>query len=217
MAYVDLDRFAATPLERDPCDHVVVPGFLRTERAASVRSAFPKIAHPGLVPLSEVEPGPGLAALLRELSGADLEAAFSEKFGIDLAQRALMVTLRGRCQAKDGRIHTDSDDKIVTALLYLNEDWHEAGGRLRFLRGSDDIEDFAQEVAPDCGTLVAFRRSERSYHGHKPFVGERRYVMLNWMASRAAAERELARHRLSARVHRFSAALFAGSAERGRP
>ncbi len=60
------------------------------------------------------------------------------------------------------------------------------------------IEDAAAEVPPTGGTLAAFRRTERSYHGHKPYVGVRRYVMFNWMADHATARREVLRHRLSA-------------------
>jgi hypothetical protein len=216
MEFLDLARFCQTPLAVEPFDHLVVGDFLRPSHAAAVRADFPAIAHPGLVPLSEIEVGPSLAILLGELTSRTLETAFSRKFGVDLSRYALMVTLRGRCRRTDGRIHTDSVDKVLTALLYLNDAWAEAEGRLRFLRGPDDIDDVACEVAPECGTLVAFRRSERSYHGHKPFVGERRYIMMNWLRNRAAVERELMRHRLSARVHRISGALFGGAHDEAR-
>jgi hypothetical protein len=91
---------------------------------------------------------------------------------------------------------------MVTALLYFNETWEAAGGRLRLLRGPDDLQDMIAEVPPDSGTLIAFRRSDRSFHGHEPFVGVRRYVMINWMASTFAAKRELLRHRISATAKR---------------
>ena len=109
-----------------------------------------------------------------------------------------MITVRGRCAERDGRIHTDSECKLVTALLYFNESWDASGGRLRLLRRPDDLNDVIAEVPPESGTLVAFRRSDCSYHGHEPFVGVRRYVMINWMASSFAAKRELFRHHLSA-------------------
>jgi len=57
-------------------------------------------------------------------------------------------------------------------------------------------------VPPEAGTLVAFRRSDCSFHGHEPFAGVRRYVMINWMASTFAARRELLKHRLSATAKR---------------
>ena len=109
-----------------------------------------------------------------------------------------MITVRGRCQERDGRIHTDSECKLVTALRYFNETWEAAGGRLRRLRKPDDLQDMIAEVPPDSGTLIAFRRSDKSFHGHEPFVGVRRYVMINWMASSFAARRELLRHKISA-------------------
>ena len=63
------------------------------------------------------------------------------------------------------------------------------------------------EVPPDSGTMIAFRRSDCSYHGHEPFEGVRRYVMINWMTSDFAAQRELFRHRLSAKVKQAAACL----------
>ena len=103
-----------------------------------------------------------------------------------------MVTVRARARASDGKIHVDSTAKFVTSLLYLNRPWANAGGRLRFLHGPGDIENYIAEVPPDAGTLVAFRRTENSWHGHKPFEGERRYVMFNWMTGRAIAAWEIA-------------------------
>ena len=87
--------------------------------------------------------------------------------------------------------------------LYFNEDWQSQGGRLRLLRAADDLNDIITEVPPSLGTLVAFQRSDNSFHGHEPFVGVRRYVMINWMASGFAAQRELMRHRLSAQAKRL--------------
>ncbi len=56
------------------------------------------------------------------------------------------------------------------------------------------------EVPPNLGTLIAFKRSDKSFHGHEPYVGVRRYVMINWMTSGLAAQRELMRHKLSAQT-----------------
>lgn len=204
---IDLSAFEETPLVREPFDYLVVPRFIRPEALPRIIADFPNIPHAGLAPLSEARLAGAFGELIDELQGADFESAFSAKFGIDLSSLPLMVTVRSRCQQKDGRIHTDTETKVVTVLLYLNEPWQEGGGRLRFLRGPDDIEDAIAEVPPEGGVLAAFRRCDRSFHGHKPFVGVRRYIMLNWMTSEAAMQRELARHRLSARVKRLWGAL----------
>ena len=80
-----------------------------------------------------------------------------------------------------------SDRKIITVLVYFNADWSNEEGQLRMLRSDSDIEDYAAEVAPLGGTLLAFRRTDHSWHGHTQFVGERRMVQLNYLDQSALA------------------------------
>jgi len=134
------------------------------------------------------------------LTGPALRHVIEEKFEIDLGGRPTMLTVRGSSDGKDGRIHTDSNTKIITLLLYLNLTWDHPEGRLRLLYGSTDLENYAREVAPVAGTMLAFRRSERSFHGHRAHVGERRTLQLNWVTEPAVVRRELTRHRWSARL-----------------
>ena len=126
---------------------------------------------------------------------------------MDLKGRPTMVTVRGRSGTRDGNIHTDAASKIITVLLYMNPRWEEPGGRLRLLRSPDDIEDAIVEAPPVAGTLVAFRRSDNSYHGHKPFVGPRRVIQLNWVTDRGTVGREILRHRASAWLKWMSGAF----------
>src|ERR1700761_4327398 len=198
MALLDLPALHRAPVTHDPFSFTVVPDFLSPSNAASIRRDFPAIAYPGLLPVEATAFGPAFGDLIKELQSPAVVQAFSDVFDIDLTGRPTMITVRGRCQEKDGRIHTDSTAKLVTALLYFNDRWESQGGRLRLLRRPDDLDDMIAEVPPDAGTLVAFRRSACSFHGHQPFVGIRRYVMVNWMASTFAARRELLKHRLSA-------------------
>ena len=160
---------------------------------------FPHVPGHGSFPVESLACGPVFSRLVAALTGPDLRGVVEEKFGLDLGCRPTMVTVRGRSDGKDGRIHTDSESKIITLLLYLNLAWECREGRLRLLRGPDDIDDYADEVAPLAGTMLAFRRSARSFHGHRPHVGERRMVQLNWVTEPAVVQRELNRHRWSAR------------------
>ena len=206
-ASLDLARFAATDLCHDPFDHLMVRGFIRPEACAAIEAAFPRIERGGSFPASACDCGPDFTALLDELQGPAVTQAFAEKFSIDLRDRPTMVTLRGQSRAKDGRIHTDSRSKLITALIYLNDDWDAEGGRLRLLYGPDDISNYALEVTPERGTLLAFRCTENAYHGHKPFVGRRLSIQLNWLTETAVLKRELTRHRVSAwskRLLRFA-------------
>lgn len=211
---LDLDLFQATPLVEQPFPHLVVENFVRPAAAAAARRGFPGFGFGGVVPAPGLGGGgllePAFAALLSALRSPEMTEAFSAKFGVPLSADALMVTLRDRCRAQDGRIHTDSESKLVTALIYLNETWTAEGGRLRLLRRGDDIDDMIAEVPPLDGTLVAFRRTDNSWHGHKPHDGIRRYIMLNWMVSAGAAKREIARHKVSAAWKRLTGAGGSG-------
>jgi len=203
---LDLAAFRSAPLVREPYEYLIVPGFLKAEALAAINADYPKIDKPGSFPSDTLSCGPAFAAFLDELGGAESTAAFSAKFGLDLASFPTTVTVRGMCQKKDGRIHTDTRSKIITVLVYMNPAWEEQGGQLRVLRSADDLEDYAAEVPPVEGTLLAFRRSETSFHGHKPFVGPRRVVQLNWVTDEASARFETARHRVSAFFKKLRAA-----------
>ena len=203
MTLLDLDRFAATPLVEAPFPYLIVRGFLKPEAVERVQRDYPEIAQAGSFPVGEVSYGPDFGALLEELEGPAMRAAFAAKFGLDLADRPTMVTVRGRAQAKDGRIHTDSKSKIITVLIYMNGAWEAPGGRLRLLRSGDSLDDAIAEVPPDQGTLVAFKVTPHSWHGHESFVGPRRVIQLNWVTGDEVVRHEQARHRLSARVKKL--------------
>ena len=201
--WLDLEAFERAPLAPKPFPHVVVPRFLRPEVFAGVLADFPRIEKGGSFPRSELTVGPACAEFLDLLEGSEVRQAFSRKFGMDLAGRPTMVTLRGVIRPKDGVIHADSRTKLISALIYLNETWNAVGGRLRLLRSRHDLNDFFAEINPVEGNLVAFRVSADSWHGHTAASGTRRAVQLNWLTDEGVLKRELGRHRISARLKRF--------------
>lgn len=205
---LDLDALARVRAARTPFAHFVLLDLLRPKAREAAVAAFPQIRHAGIMPAPDPAPADGIGDLLRALRSRAFSAAIGACFGLQLSPATLMVTLRGRCRASDGRIHTDSRTKVVTALLYLNQQWTAPGGRLRLLRSPTDLEDMIAEVSPLAGTFVAFRRSENSFHGHPPFAGERRYIMLNWMTDAAVARRELRRHAVSLAAKRIGLGLM---------
>ena len=165
------------------------------------------MGRPGSFPLREVSYGPAFAKLIEDMRSDEFRQAFEEKFNVDLTNRPDMITVRGRCSEKDGKIHTDSETKIITILIYMNPAWEPSGGRLRLLRSGNDLDDVILEVPPTEGTLLAFRRSNNSWHGHKPFSGPRRVIQFNWVTSEAVVRREQNRHRLSAWTKKLRAAF----------
>lgn len=201
---LDLERLREAPLRREPFDFVLVDNFLRAERLPAVLADFPAVRRHGSFPLEGLSYGAAFADLAAELEGDELRQEIQAKFAIDLDGRPTMITVRGHSDGKDGRIHTDSATKIITLLLYMNPAWAEEVGRLRMLRSADDLDDYAAEVPPLAGSMVAFRRSEASFHGHHAHRGERRSLQLNWVISDAVVRRELGRHSWSARLKALS-------------
>lgn len=198
VASFDLGRFRETPLNPEPFPYLIVPGFVRSENLEGIHADYPKVSRPGSFPLTGLRYGRNFAQLVEDLNSPQMREAFEEKFQISLVGRPTMTTVRGYCSPKDGRIHTDSATKIITVLLYMNPTWEESGGRLRLLRSGDNMEDVVEEVPPVEGTLLAFRRADNSWHGHKSFNGPRRVIQFNWVTSDDVVRREQRRHRVSA-------------------
>ncbi|HEX4181694.1 MAG TPA: 2OG-Fe(II) oxygenase [Caulobacteraceae bacterium] len=203
MPYLDLEALASAPLVDDPFDHVILPGFVRPEFAPTISRDYPRIDRPGSFALGDLEIGGAVDGLVAELSGSDFRSAIEAKFGVDLSGCATLLTLRGFCGPRDGRIHTDSKSKLISILLYLNPDWTAEGGRLRLLRNGRDLQDYVAEAPPRFGMLVAFRRCDHSWHGHLPFGGPRRVLQMNWVRSARYANVSELRHRISAAVKRL--------------
>ena len=96
------------------------------------------------------------------------------------------TTLTSRTRPFDGAIHNDSETKRVTALIYLNTEWDNAGGRLRLLYGPNDIDDMILEELrrdplvdhvvlgeQDAGSFVGARLGQRVAGDERP-SGDRR-------------------------------------------
>lgn len=204
MKHIDIEKLRAARMRREPFTYTIVPDFLKRESLREVVAQYPKI-HGGSYPLDSVDVSKPLQEVIDELDGPEFEAAVAELFEVDIAGRPKMYTLRGQCRMKDGKIHTDSEDKIITVLLYMNEDWPHESGRLRMLRSGNDVDDFEEEVPPENGTLLIFKRSDNSWHGHTPFEGTRRSIQMNWMVSDSKKTFHKLRHNLSAAVKKIAA------------
>jgi hypothetical protein len=207
LSMLDLERFRNTQLTREPFDFLIVPEFVKADARAAIDKDYPAVTRPGSFPLRDVTYGPSFAKLIEEMRSDEFRQAFEEKFDVDLANRPDMITVRGCCGKKDGKIHTDSETKIITILIYMNPAWEPSGGRLRLLRSANNLDDVILEVPPTESTLLAFRRSNNSWHGHKPFSGPRRVIQFNWVTSEAVVRREQNRHRLSAWMKKLRGAF----------
>ncbi len=191
-----MSKLAAADFHSEPFEYLLVDDLLQPDCKQAVVADFPDIDRAGSFPLSRLSYGPAFRQLTDELLGPEFAAAVGAKFSMDLSPYPTMLTVRGQCDDSDGQIHTDSKDKVITVLLYLNPDWESSGGRLRLLR-SKNLEDYVAEVPPTMGSLIIFKRSDRSWHGHKPFEGKRLGLQMNWVKSDRYMRKERFRHEVS--------------------
>ena len=181
MRMLDIARLDAAPLGSDPCVHVHVPGFVCADALKEINRDYPDIRERGNFPPEELSYGPAFAELLEELSSRDLKAAFERKFSLDLSENPLQLTARKYVDETDSGLHNDSRTKVVTVLIYFNETWQHAGGKLRLTRNEQDFANYTVECEPKEGNLLAFVRSATSFHGYLPCSAERRSIQMYWV------------------------------------
>lgn len=197
---INIDGLKGARTGREPYNFLVGDNFIRPAAVDPLKSDYPDIKEPGFFTESDVSTRlhGAFAKLLADLKSPEVSKIVSEKLDIDLVNKPKMITIRKISQAKDGRIHTDGEAKIATMLTYLNENWDGTdAGCLRVLRNDKSFDDYVEQISPLTGTVFAFRRSDSSWHGHTPFVGERRVVQMTWLRSEADVARKEKRGALS--------------------
>ena len=157
---------------------------------------FPYIDSGGSFPSDNLKEG-DIKKLVEELEGDEFKAILENKLGVNLKDAEVITTLRGFSRFKDGKIHTDSQSKIVTVLLYLNKDWDNEIGNLRLLKKNNDLDNYIQEISSEYGNLVAFKVTDNCWHGFVPFEGKRLSIQLNYIYPKSLNIHKI-RHKLSA-------------------
>jgi hypothetical protein len=200
---LDIEALERANVQTQPFPFLIVPGFVRAAALPAIGRDFPVIDHHGSFPLPSLRYGPAFGAFIDELQGPQITAIVARKLGMDLSAAPTMVTVRGQSRAADGKIHTDSRTKLVTALVYMNDAWESPKGRLRLVRSEHDLNDVIAEVPPEQGTLLLFKNEPNAWHGFEPFSGPRRVIQLNWVTNASVVRREQFRHRVSALFKRL--------------
>ena len=157
---------------------------------------FPDINSGGSFPSDNLKEG-DIKKLVEELEGDEFKAILENKLGVNLKDAEVITTLRGFSRFKDGKIHTDSQSKIVTVLLYLNKNWDNDIGNLRLLKKNNDLDNYIQEISSEYRNLVAFKVTDNCWHGFMPFEGKRLSIQLNYIYPKSLNMHKI-RHKLSA-------------------
>jgi SM-20-related protein len=196
FSVLNVEAVRQAPLSREPYTYFLGSGILKEDTIPDLRRDFPDIKKPGYLTVEEVDLRGRFKTLIDELESKEFTEELSNKFGKNLHPYPRLTTIRKLSQAKDGRIHTDGSSKVMTALVYMNDEWDAGGsGRLRVLYDEKNFEPYAAEVPPTMGTVFAFLRSDNSWHGHQPFAGERRVVQVAWVTSADELNRKRKRNK----------------------
>jgi SM-20-related protein len=195
---LNLSRLAAEAVRLQPFPHLAAEGALDEAWRHDLAMDFPDPRKTGFFPVETLTCGKAFTDLIAEMRAPGFSKLVGEKLGLDLSQRPQMFVARRWSAARDGSPHTDGSDKVATGLMYFNEAWEDDRGALRFLEGPDLDGPGTEPVRPLFGNFLAFARSDRSWHGHPPFVGERRVLQVFWLKDADAMERKRRRHRRGA-------------------
>lgn len=193
---LNLAKLAAAEVHRQPFEYLLVDDILDDDCKAGIVADFPPIEKGGSHPLSRVTYGASFKQLTDELLAPEFASVVGAKFDLELSSYPTMITVRGWSDRSDGQLHTDSKDKLITVLLYLNPEWNINGGRLRLLH-SKNVEDYVAEVPATIGSMVIFKRCDHSWHGFPPFEGKRLSLQMNWVKSDSYRRKERFRHEIS--------------------
>jgi hypothetical protein len=195
---LNLESLKKASYHKTPFPYIIIDNIIQPNVLGQVVDSFPKLSQRGSYPLSAVSASGSFATLLEELQKPELRDIIGQRFGMDLSDKPPMVTVRGYTTERDGLIHVDSSSKLITFLLYFNPNWQNPGGRLRLLHNGKDMDNYFAEVTPEAGRCLIFKVTPNCWHGHEPFIGERRSIQLNYVTSDSAKDRHLWRHKFSA-------------------
>jgi SM-20-related protein len=211
LQLIDIAAIQAAPVEPNPFPYAVVTQSLFPAHLAEIQRDYPEIKDAGSFPLSAVKSGAQFERLMDELRSDEFREVMAKKFNMDLGNKPVMITVRGKADHTDGRIHRDSKSKLITVLLYMNEDWQPDGGRLRLLFDKENLDNYFAEISPSAGTMLLFKVTDNGWHGHKPFIGTRKVIQLNYVVDESALNKHATRHKTSAKFkewrRRFMSAL----------
>ena len=141
-----LDALKNAVVSNTPYPYFIVENSIVESEVQAVVADFPKLTQGGSYNLEDVEIKPNFDRLLKSVDTPEFRQILTDKFGVNVMEHPMMITLRGFSRQKDGRIHSDSKSKLLTILIYLNESWDAETGRLRILNNKDDINNYVAEI-----------------------------------------------------------------------
>ncbi len=108
--------------------------------------------------------------LIEELWTDSYRAAIAEMSGLELKDCVMDIGFRRYSSGQLHHPHTDEPNKVLTHLLFFNQQWSvDWGGCLRILKDSQPESAF-QDILPLSDSSVAIARSDNSWHTVTPLT-----------------------------------------------
>jgi len=201
LTYFDEAAIDAAILNTAPYEYAFVPHAIPHHLLDNVLADAPVIPDRGSYGLPSLRRGPRFEAVIQELLSPTFRHIIEKKFNIDLSKSPPVILMMGNTTGhyNEGYAHPDSKHKIITIIVGFTRAWPYERGRLRVLN-SPDRQDYAFEFAPEFGSMLMFRVSDKSWHGFLPQKGPRMSLQLCYCDSESYVRKEYWRHSLSAMV-----------------
>lgn len=194
---INYDAISAAPVAESPYPHMGIDNVFNKEHHKALLADFPKIDKGGSFPLEPGTTNGTFGHLVEEIYSDQFRQALAKKFAVNLQDKPIIVTARGFSRAKDGKVHTDSKTKLITILLYVNDGWDSANGRLRILN-SGNLDDVKTEFSSSIGQMIAFKVTDNCWHGYHSYEGQRQSLQINYLVEEKYTSHHVYRHKMSA-------------------
>ena len=183
---LDIPRIAGEAMATEPYSWAAIDRLFKPADAAALAASFPRdhfknvagydgekgyeysarsLIHMGAqAPSHPGSLSPEWQRLAADLLSPAFRQAMMRLTGLDLSAALLEANVTEYGADAWLGPHVDLREKLVTHVLYFNQEWNrEDGGCLSILRSSD-AADVAREIVPVVGNSVVLVRSDRSWH-----------------------------------------------------
>jgi len=183
---LDLTQIKQQAMETEPYRWAFLNGLFSTADAAALATTFPRdrfktvtgfdgeksyryrsrsLVHMGATSPTHPESlSPAWQQLAADLLSPEFRLAVQRISGLSLTQSPMEVNVFHYGPGSWLGPHLDLKAKMMTHVLYFNENWHHKdGGNLAILRSSDPA-DIVAEVLPVVGNSALLVRSNQSWH-----------------------------------------------------
>ena len=181
LNYINIYSIINSKINDNIFPYITLDTFINKEYINNILDNFPKNNLKGSIYISDLILDKHHSNLINEFESNEFKNIISKKLNINLDNAYPYITYRFISSIKDGKIHVDSKDKLITILLYLNPNWDNKNGKLRLLYNKYDIDNYIDEISPIANSCLIFKVTDNCWHGYNTYVGKRQSIQINYI------------------------------------